>query len=112
MNKYVFETETTKHVTNNKKLTGAKSILSPALCEVRLPMVLRARKAVITHERIFTVLDGGEVGKSPARRQITYAKNARAAAAPILANLQPDVSTDCRPPHAVDIGRIPAAIRI
>ena len=66
-----FDADTIKHATTSKIVIGLNSILSPALFEVKLPIVFSTRKAVTIHERILIVVVGGLLGNNPARRQIT-----------------------------------------
>lgn len=104
-----FEAETIKHAVANKNEIGPKRIFSPLLDEARLPIVLNAMNAVIIQDKTWMVKGTGMSPISPTRRRITYRKKPRRNAAARLAILKAGVNSDCRPPQAIEIGKMPAA---
>lgn len=107
----VFELATTNVDTARSRDVGVKRSRSPLLSDRRLPSVLSPMNAVMTHADIRIAREEDESPMSPARRRITQANTARTTMEARLAILKPPVSSTCRPPHAMEIGRMPTARR-
>lgn len=101
--------ETIKHTIVRTAVIGAKTIISAELCEVRLVNVLKAIYAVTIQAKTFIIVEISSGPIRPARRRMIKANRPKTTAETMLATLKFGVKTSCRPPQAIETGRMPAA---
>jgi hypothetical protein len=107
-----FEAETKRQATNNRKLIGPKMSFSWVLNEVMFPSVLSAINAVMIQETTLSTAGIKTFPTRPARYRMTKMNPTNRTAEKMLAMLNEAVNWGCRPPQAIEIGKIPSASNI
>jgi hypothetical protein len=106
------EAEISRHARVSKEVIGPKTTFSWMLKEARFPRVLKAINAVMIQETTMITAGMGPLPTSPARYRITKINVPNRIAAIMLEILKEAVNFDCRPPQAIETGKIPAASNI
>jgi len=107
-----FEAEISRHAKVNKEVIGPNMTFSLVLLEARFPRVLKAINAVMIQETTMITTGIGILSTSPARYRITKINVPNRIEAIMLEILKEAVNFDCRPPQAIEIGKIPTASMI